>query len=155
MRGALGLLLLLAACGSPPKQAEFPQPLPPPPPVAVVAEVVDPNFELVVVESVPNADDEGVSFTKVLVDGKELGKTAVGPRSQEKRVRLKLEAGNQPVKLEHWFLPPVGEWTRLPDALQPRERFVRVDAASIARLTLRYGPNGAPALTLTREAVSR
>lgn len=92
-----------------------------------------------------------MSFTKVFVDGKEAGKTAVGPRSQEKHVKLKLEAGNQPVKLEHWFLPPVGEWTRLPDALQPRERFVRVDGSTIAKLTLRFGPDGAPALSLTRE----
>lgn len=150
MRRLLPLLLLLGACSGP-RRAQFPEPLPPPPPVAIVAEVADPNFELVVVESVPNADDEGVSFTAVTVDGKEAGKTAVGPRSQEKRVRLKLETGNQPVRLEHWFLPPVGEWTRLPDALQPRERFVRIDAASIARLTLRYAPSGAPSLTLTRE----
>lgn len=150
MTRLLPLVLLLGACAGP-KQAKFPEPPPPPPPVAIVAEVKDPNFELVVSESVPNADDEGVSFTKVIVDGKEAGKTAVGPRSQEKHVRLKLETGNQPVKLEHWFLPPVGEWTRLPDALQPRERFVRVDASTIAKLTLRFGPDGAPALSLTRD----
>jgi hypothetical protein len=151
MRRLFPLVLLLAACAGP-KQAKFPEPPPPPPPVAVVAEVKDPNFELVVSESVPNADDEGVSFTKVFVDGKEAGKTAVGPRSQEKHVMLKLEAGNQPVKLEHWFLPPVGEWTRLPDALQPRERFVRIDAATIAKLALRFGPDGAPSLQLSRAA---
>ena len=75
----------------------------------------------------------------------------VGPRSQERRVRLKLPAGNQPVRLEHWFLPPVGEWTLLPEALQPRERFMRIDDATIARLTLRYAPNGSPTLALSRE----
>jgi len=150
MKGfSLSILLLAAACAAP-RQATFPEPLPPPPPVAVL-EVKDPNFEAVVLEAVPNADDEGVSFTKVFVDGQEAGKTPVGPRSQEKRVRLKLPAGNQPVRLEHWFLPPVGEWTRLPDALQPRERFVRVEGSTIARLTLRYAPNGAPSLALTRE----
>ena len=142
-------LLIGAACAGP-KQAKFPEPLPPPPPVAVI-EVKDANFEAVIVEAVPNADDEGVSFTKIFVDGKETGKTAVGPRSREKHVRLKLPAGNQPVRLEHWFLPPIGEWTRLPDALQPRERFVRVEDGAITRLTLRYAPNGAPSLALSRE----
>lgn len=141
-------LALVAACGGP-KRAEFPQPLPPPPPVAIV-EVLNPNFEFVVSEAVPNADDEGVSFTKVFVDGKEAGKTSVGPRSQEKHARLKLPTGNQPVRLEHWFLPPIGEWTLMPEAQQPRERFVRIDDASIARLTLRYAPNGSPSLTLSR-----
>lgn len=145
------LLSMLAACG--PRKAEFPAPPPPPPPVAIV-EVKDPNFEAVVVEAVPNADDEGVSFTKIFADGKEAGHTAVGPRSQEKRVRLKLAAGNQPVRLEHWFLPPVGEWTRLPDALQPRERFVRIEDGTIARLTLRYGTDGSPSLQLTRESAA-
>ena len=142
-------LLLAAACGGPPR-AKFPEPLPPPPPVAIV-EVLNPDFEAVVSEAVPNADDEGVSFTKIFVDGKEAGKTSVGPRSQEKRARWKLPAGNQPVRLEHWFLPPIGEWTLLPEALQPRERFVRIDDATIARLTLHYAPNGAPSMALTRE----
>lgn len=145
------LAAFLYACGGAPKRAEFPTPLPPPPPVVVV-EVENPDFELVVVESVPNADEEGVSYTKVFVDGKEAGKTPVGPRSQEKRVRLKLPSGNQPVRLEHWFLPPVGEWTMLDAARQPRERFVRVEDGTIARLTLRYGPDGAPSLQLAREA---
>ena len=148
----LAAALIASACAGP-RQAEFPKPLPPPPPVAVV-EVKDPNFELVVVEAVPNAADEGVSFTKIFVDGKESGKTAVGPRSQEKHARMKLAAGNQPVRLEHWFLPPIGEWTRLPDALQPRERFVRVEDGTIARLTLRYAPDGAPTLQLTRDAAA-
>ncbi len=150
-RLSLLAVLLAAACAGP-KTAEFPKPLPPPPPVVIV-EVKDPNFELVVVEAVPNADDEGVSFTKIFVDGKEAGKTPVGPRSQERRVRLKLATGNQPVRLEHWFLPPIGEWTLLPPALQPRERFVRVEDATIARLTLRFGTDGVPSLQLTREAV--
>jgi hypothetical protein len=150
---SVALVLFLAACAGQ-RQAEFPKPLPPPPPVVVV-EVKDPNFELVAVEAVPNADEEGVSFTKIFVDGKEAGKTAVGPRSQEKRARLKLPAGNQPVRLEHWFLPPIGEWTRLPDALQPRERFVRIEDGTIARLTLRYGPDGSPSLALSRDAAPK
>lgn len=148
-RLSLLALLIAAACAGP-KKAEFPTPLPPPPPVTV-AEVKDPNFEAVVVEAVPNADEEGVSFTMIFVDGKMAGKTEVGPRSQEKHVRLKLPAGNQPIRLEHWFLPPVGEWTLLPERLQPRERFVRIEDGTIARLTLRYDPAGRPSLALSRE----
>ncbi len=150
MRRLSLLAVLIAAACVGPRRAEFPKPLPPPPPVAVV-EVRDPNFEAVVLEAVPNAEDEGVTFTKIFVDGKEAGATAVGPRSQEKRVRLKLPAGNQPVRLEHWFLPPVGEWTRLPDDRQPRERFVRIVDGEIARLILRYGPDGAPSLSVSHE----
>ncbi len=148
------LALILAACAGP-KAAEFPK-APPPPSTVAVVEVKDPNFELVVVEAVPNADDEGVSFTKIFVDGKETGRTAVGPRSQEKRARLKVATGNQPVRLEHWFLPPIGEWTLLPEAQQPRERFVRVEDGTIARMTLRFAPDGAPSLAISRDpAASR
>ena len=146
-------VLIFAACSGP-RRAEFPKPLPPPP-LVVVVEVKDPNFEVIVVEAVPNADDEGVSFTKIFVDGKESGKTAVGPRSQEKRARLKLPAGNQPVRLEHWFLPPIGEWTLMPEALQPRERFVRIEEGMIARLNLRYGPGGPPTLVISREVAPK
>lgn len=143
-------VLIAAACGGP-RLAEFPKP-PPPPPLVSVVEVKDPNFEAVIIEAVPNADDEGVTFTKIFINGKEAVHTAVGPRSQEKRARLKLPAGNHPVRLEHWFLPPIGEWTRLPDARQPRERFVRVVEGTIARLTLRYGADGAPSLRFARQA---
>jgi len=143
-------VLLAAACAG-----TRPAPFARTPPPAAATEVENPNFEAIVAEAVPNADDDGVSFTKIFVDGMESGKTAVGPRSQEKRARLKLPAGNRPVRLEHWFLPPIGEWTRLPDALQPRERFVRIDEDSIARLILRYGPDGPPSLTLDREAAPK
>jgi hypothetical protein len=139
------IVLLAAACGGPPR-AKFLEP-----PLGAVVEVQNPNFELVVTEAVPNADDDGISFTKIFVDGKEAGKTAVGPRSQEKHARLKLPVGNQPIRLEHWFLPPIGEWALLPEALQPRERFVRIEDGTIARLALRYAPGGTPSLALSRE----
>ncbi|MEK7389271.1 MAG: hypothetical protein AAB036_06205 [Elusimicrobiota bacterium] len=123
-----------------------------PPPPQEVAEVKDPNFELLVLETVPNADDDGVSFTKIFVDGQEIGKTPVGPRSQEKRARLKLPAGNVPMRLEHWLLPAAGEWTRLGDARQPRERFVRIENGVMNQLTLRFGADGAPSLQMSRAA---
>lgn len=152
-RLSLLMVLLTAACTGP-RQAKFPQPqiLPPP---SSHPEVKNPNFETIVIEAVPNADEEGVSFTMIFVDGKQAGQTEVGPRSQEKHVRLKLPAGNLPIRLEHWFLPPVGEWTLLPDAQQPRERFVRIEEGSITRLTLRYDPAGRPTLSLSRESVPR
>ncbi len=151
------LTLLLAACGGAPKTKpspipDQPSPIPDQPPPPPVVEVADPNFELVVAEAVPNADDEGVSYTAVYVDGVEAGKTAVGARSQDKILRLRLPAGNRLVRLEHWILPPVGEWTRLRDSRQPRERFVRIEEASLVRLTLRYPVTGGPILRFAREA---
>ena len=147
------LAVLLAACGGAPKTKPSSIPEQPPPPPVV--EVPNPNFELVVTETTPNADDEGVSYTAVRVDGEEAGKTAVGPRSQEKILRLRLPSGNRPVKLEHWILPPVGEWTRLPDSRQPRERFVRLEDATLVRLTLRYPVSGPPTLAIAREAAPK
>ena len=149
---AAALLALLTACAAP-RPAVAPRQPDQPPPVPAV-EVVNPNFELVVSEVVPNADDEGVAYTMIFIDGKEAGKTPVGPRSQERRVQLSLPPGNQPVRLEHWILPSVGEWTRLPDAQQPRERFARVENGTIVRLTLRYGADGMPSLQLSRDAAA-
>ena len=157
-RAPLLAVLLLAACASPapkpsvavaPERADLSSVQEPP-------EVKDPNFILVVTESVPNPDDDGVAFTKVFVDGQEAGKTGVGRKSEERTLKLKLPVGNQPLRLEHWFLPPVGEWTRLDDALQPRERFVRIEPATIARLMLRFAEGeSSHILTLSRENAPR
>jgi hypothetical protein len=119
---------------------------------APIPEVKDPNFILIVSEVVPNPDDEGISYTKVIVDGKEVGKTVIGRRSQERTLKLKLPTGNQPIRLEHWILPGIGEWTHLDDALQPRERFVRIEEGTIARLELRFSAGAsANTITLSRE----
>jgi hypothetical protein len=150
-------LILLAACAAPRKNAAAPAPVPtalraP----AEPAEVKDPNFILVVTQSVPNPDDDGISFTKVFVDGKEAGKTAVGRKSEERTLKLKLPAGNQPLRLEQWDLPAVGEWARVDDALQPRERFVRVEDGTIVRLELHFSDGeAANTLALSREAAPR
>lgn len=153
-RAALPLALLLAAgCGGPgarpsagpAEPAGAPVPAPPP-------EVADPNFELIVSEIVPGPEQDGLSYTAVYVDGQEAGKTAGSRRSEEKRLRLKLPAGNQPVRLEHWVQDASGAWTKLEDSRQPRERFVRVDPATIARLTLRFSAGaGSHTLTLSRD----
>lgn len=143
------LVLFLAACAAPQSKPSVPAAQEPP-------EVKDPNFVLVVTESVPNPDDDGVSFTKVFMDGREAGKTGVGRKSEEHTLKLKLPVGNQPMRLEHWTLPPVGEWTRLDDALQPRERFVRIEPDSIARLQLRFSEGeSSNTLTLSRENAPR
>ena len=155
MRRALALAVLLApAACVPPRSASVavpaaPQrPAPPPEP-----EVKDPNFILTVSEVVPDPALDGVSFTKVFVDGREAGATPVGPNSTERTLKLKLPAGNEPVRLEHWVLPPVGEWTRLDDSLQPRERFVRIEDGTIVRLDLRFSEGEASnSLSLTRES---
>jgi hypothetical protein len=119
-------------------------------------EIKDTNFILVVAETVPNPDDDGISFTKVFVDGKEAGKTAVGRKSEERTLKLKLPIGNQPLRLEQWVLPAVGEWKRVDDALQPRERFVRIEEGAIARLELRFSDGEASStLSLSRESAPR
>jgi hypothetical protein len=142
---SVGVFALLAACAAP-------RPEPVPSPVRHVAtepaEVKDPNFILIVAESVPNPDDDGISFTKVFVDGKEAGKTAVGRKVEDRTLKLKLPIGNQPIRLEQWVLPGVGEWSRLDDALQPRERFVRVEAGSAEG-------EASNTLTVSREAAPR
>ncbi len=117
----------------------------------VPSEVKDPNFILVVAETVPNPDDDATSYTKVFVDGKEAGRTEVGRRAEERTLKLKLPPGNQPIRLEHWVLPGVGEWTRLDDSQQPRERFVRIEDGVVARLELRFAEGeAANTLTLSR-----
>jgi hypothetical protein len=153
-------LVLIAACGAPRKTSAGAPSVPAVPPVppqrqapAEPAEVKDPNFILAVDESVPNPDDDGVSYTKIYVDGKEAGKTAVGRKSEERELKLKLPPGNVLIKLEQWVLPGVGEWTKLDDSLQPRERFVRIEPGTIARLELRFSDGESyNTLTLSRSA---
>jgi hypothetical protein len=152
----IAALILLGACAAPRKISGPPRPFPVPSARRAPqepAEVKDPNFILAVAESVPNPDDDGISFTKVFIDGKEAGKTAVGRKSDERTLKLRLPVGNQPLRLEHWVLPGVGEWARVDDALQPRERFVRIEDGTIARLELRFTDGEASnTLTLSRQA---
>ncbi len=118
---------------------------------AETPEVADPNFILVVSQAVPDPSLDGVSYTKVFVDGREAGRTDVGPKSQERTLKLKLPPGNQPIRLEQWILPPAGEWVRLDDEFQPRERFVRIEDGTVARLELRFAENeGSNTLSLSR-----
>lgn len=145
-------LASFAACGGPgrvPETLDRPA-TPEPAPEPVAEEGL--NFELVVGEVVASAEDEGVTYTALFVEGAPAGRTEVGARSAERRLRLRLPPGNHLMRLEHWELPPVGEWTRLPDSRQPRERFVRVEDGALSRLTLRYDAEGRPSLSFEREA---
>ena len=159
MRAALlsGALVLLSACAAsrasaPIEPATAPVSRAPQEP----PEVKDPNFILLVSENVPNPKDDGISFTKVFADGREVGKTAIAHKSEERALKLKLPAGNILIRLEHWVLPGMGEPIRLSDALQPRERFVRVEDNAMARLELRFSDGEASnTLSLSREAGPR
>lgn len=153
--GLAAAALALAGCagGRATAPAKTAASVPPRPVRQEPPEVTDPNFILTVNETVPNPDDDGISFTKVFVDGAEAGKTSVGRKSEERSLKLKLPAGNRLIRLEEWDLPGVGEWSRLPDAVQPRERFVRIEDGTVARLDLRFSEDEASnTLTLSREA---
>ena len=152
----LAFLILPAACATAPRAIVAAVPAPVRRAVPEPSEVKDPNFILAVSESVPNPNDDGISYTKVFVDGKEAGKTAIGRKADERTLKLKLPVGNQPIRLEHWTLPGVGEWVRLDDSLQPRERFVRIENGSIVRLELHFsGEEASNTLTLSRESAPR
>jgi hypothetical protein len=140
-----------AASSAAPAAMAVPAPAPQEPP-----EVRDPNFVLVVSESVPDPNDDGIAFTKVFVDGQEKGKTSVGRKSEPRTLKLKLAPGNVLVRLEQWVLPGIGEMIRLDDTRQPRERFVRIEDGSIARLELRFTDGEASnTLVLSRESAAR
>jgi hypothetical protein len=160
-RAFLAVLVFAAACAAPrggaPGSASAPAaPARPSRPLfAAAPEVKDPNFILVVTEAVPDPSNDGISYTKVFVDGREAGRTEVGRKSEEHLLKLKLPAGNQPVRLEHWILPGIGDWTRLDDAFQPRERFVRIEDGTVVRVELHFSEGeGSNTLALKREAAA-
>jgi len=156
-RALLAGLLLAGACAAPRAGAKAHYgPKPSRPLFAAVPEVADPNLILVVSEAVPDPSDAGVSFTKVFVDEREIGRTEVARRSEEHVLKLKLPLGNQPIRLEQWLLPPVGEWAPLDGDRQPRVRFVRVEDGTIARLELHFSEGeSSNTLRLSREPSAR
>jgi hypothetical protein len=159
MRRLISVALLLAAACAAPRaagpaaKAAAPVPARPSKPLFVeTPEVKDPNFVLVVTEAVPDPSDDGISYTKVFVDDREVGRTEVGRKSEEHVLKLKLPLGNQPIRLEQWVLPGIGDWTRLGDEFQPRERFVRVEDGTVVRVELHFSEGeGSNTLALTRE----
>ncbi len=147
MRALIAAAALTCACAAPHPAAAPGAAVPAAPTPALrpsrplfpqAAVVTDPNFVLTVTEVVADPTQDGPSYTKVFVDGVEVGRTDVGLKSQTRTLALKLPAGNRPVRLEQWILPATGDWTRLDDDRQPRERFVRILPGTVARLELRF-----------------
>lgn len=85
---------------------------------------------------------DGLSYAVVFVAGREAGRTAAAPRSRAKSWEGNVEPGNRPLRVEVWVLPGLGEWERLGDDEQPRERFVRVEAGARTLVELRRRPSG-------------
>ena len=151
MRRALAALTALAGCLA---GCAAPKPTYPPPPFAAAPapEPKRPNFELTVTESVPSPDEDGLSFTRVIVDGVDKGQTPVGRKSQERTFSLQLSTGNMPVRLEQWALLGA-DWQRLDDSRQPRERFVRIEPGTVAKLKLHFAEREAShSLSVTRQS---
>jgi hypothetical protein len=155
------LILLAAACATPRGGVADSKPVAVParparPLFGETAEVKDPNFVLVVTEAVPDPTDDGISYTKVFVDGREAGRTEVGRKSDEHVLKLKIPVGNQPIRLEQWILPGTGDWTRVDDAFQPRERFVRVEDGAVVRVELHFAEgDGSNTLGISRAPAPR
>ncbi|MDX6770786.1 MAG: hypothetical protein SF051_14720 [Elusimicrobiota bacterium] len=142
------LVAALSACGG---AGAGRVPVEPEPPAHPGVSPAQANFQLVVNETVTDPAEEGASYTVVSVDGVVAGRTAPGARGAEKRLLLKLEPGNRPLRLEHWLLPPVGEWAPASADRQPRERFVRVEEGFVTRVFLRLPASGPAQLIVQRE----
>lgn len=144
MKRALSVFLLLG-CATP--RPASPPPAPPaPPPVAS-----PPNLEIRVSEVIERADLDGLSYAAVFIDGVAAGQTNIAARSQEKAWSAAVEPMNHAVRVELWILPGTGEWSRLEDEQQPRERFVRAEGGTRAILVLRRHPSGRYDFDVTRE----
>lgn len=111
----------------------------PTPPVPVPA---DADFILAVADSIASSEEDLLSQTKVFMDGKPIGETHVGPKSEEKRWGMRLEPGNHLFRFEQWVFTPPAVWGPLDPAWQPRERFIRIEEGSRAVLTLRFSEGG-------------
>ena len=111
----------------------------PTPPVPVP---MDADFVLVVAESIASSEEDLLSQTKAFMDGKAIGETHVGAKSEEKRWGMRIEPGNHLFRFEQWVFTPPSAWGPLDPAWQPRERFIRIEEGSRAVLTLRFSEGG-------------
>ena len=116
-----------------------PPEIPPDAPVAIPA---DANFVLTVSEAVADAEADVAAYTKIFIDGKEAGRTAIAPKSKERSWGQALPAGNHLFRFEHWLLPIPGEWTPLDARWQPPERFMRVEASARTVAVLKFFDGG-------------
>ena len=107
-----------------------------PAPAAAIA--ADANFVLTVSEAVDSADEDTASYTVIYVDGKPVGKTPIGPKSQARQWGLKLPPGNHLFRFEYWILPSVGDWGALDAQWQPTESFIRVEEGARTSAALKF-----------------
>lgn len=98
----------------------------------------DANFVLTTFEAIAGSEGDVLSQTRVFMDGKPLGETHIGPKSKEKRWGMRLEPGNHLFRFEQWVFTPPATWAPLAAEWQPRERFVRVEKANRAAVTLKF-----------------
>jgi hypothetical protein len=104
-------------------------------------------------EAVGTPETDAMAYARVFLDGQEAGQTPVARRSDPKTWSARVAPGNHPLRVEYWTLPGAGDWEKLPDYRQPRERFVRVEPGTITRVKLRFA-QGAKSygLQVSREA---
>lgn len=105
-------------------------PLPPPP--------ADPNFQVRVREVVDTSADDTTSYALAFIDGVEAGRTPAGPRSEEKSWSAVLPEGNHLMRFEVWDSTDGVSGVARPQALQPRERFIRVLPGQMTEVRLRF-----------------
>lgn len=144
MRRTIGLLALaaLSACRGGVQTLDGPAGTGDPSVRAAYVIPADANVIVSMAEAVAGPEEDRPTYLKVFIDGREAGQTEIGPRSAPKRWGARLEPGNKLLRLEKWEEPQPGQWFPLQPAWQPQERFVRVDAATRAAVTVRFTENG-------------
>lgn len=108
-----------------------------PPPVSK-----DANFVLSVSEVVGSPEEDVASQAKVYVDQALAGETWLGPKSREKRWGARLAPGNHLFRCEYWVQAGTAPAAALDAQWQPRERFIRVEEATRAVMTLKFLDRG-------------
>lgn len=153
MLGTICVIGLITACGVP-QRAGAPS-LSAPAQIAVQtpAVVLNANFDLTLREVVGTPEEDTEVYAETFVDSKPAGKTETGKRSQQKHWAAALDEGNRLLRFEVWdstiatVTAPDGSTSavsglRWPDARQPRERFIRMEAGMKTKVDLRFFDKG-------------